>query len=89
MEKDKAEEIRQAREWIKANLIPIKTPNNRAGVHIFKEMFQHDTRIYFTDTEFKAILVEEGFPLNYRENCLCVSMKSPCFEHYRKTGSLW
>ena len=80
---DKPEEEQQAVEaWIRENICPRATPNDRHTSYGIKHILQHDTDIYLTNNEFKDAMMRCGF-LPVRENDLNwtyrISEKSPAF----------
>ena len=74
------EETNKCLDWIKANLLPRKTPYNHATSYGLKHKLEHAIHIYLTNNQFKDAMMMCGFEpvnpneLNWR---YCLSAKSP------------
>lgn len=80
------EEINIVCEWIRSNLIRIKTANYDKSSYSLKHSLETDTGIYLTNNEFKdTMLMCEYEPVNPNELNwnYCISKKSPVFTKNR------
>ena len=78
------EEVNVVCEWIKTNLIRIKTPNYDKSSYGLKQVLEKDTGIYLTNNEFKDAMLMCGYePVNPHELNwnYCISKKSPAFSN--------
>ena len=74
--------------WLKANVLPRKTPLLQHGSYGLKHLLHAGTDIYMTNNQFKEAMLLCGFkPVNEYEWrwCYCISKKSPIFKR-RKDG---
>lgn len=59
---DKSPEVQQkVFDWIKENIVPRKTPNDRHSSYGLKHYLEHDIGIYLTNNEFKDAMMLCGF----------------------------
>ena len=77
------EEQQQVMAWIRRNIPPRKTENQRHTSYGIKHILQHDTGIYLTNNEFKDAMMLAGYqPVD--ENALNwtygISEKSVAFQ---------
>ena len=66
--------------WIRNNIIPRKTPLYGYSSYKLKHIFEHDTKLYLTNNEFKDAMLMCGYsPVNANELNweYCISKKSP------------
>ncbi len=68
--------------WIKANILPRKTPLLSRSSYGMKHILQYQIGIYLSNNQFKEAMLNCGFKpikeqeLNWR---FCISKKSPAF----------
>jgi len=64
-----ASETRKLSDWIKLNILPRKSPNQRHTSYGLKHIFEHsDSGFYITNGQFKGAMMARGFlPVNKRE----------------------
>ena len=81
---DKPQEVQEeVYAWIRANIVPRKTPNRRHSSYGIKHILQGDSGIYLTNNEFKDAMMQCGFlpedadELNWAYR---ISEKSPAFD---------
>lgn len=76
------EDQEKAKDWIRAEIKPRKTPTYNATSYWLKHVLEHDTGIYMTNDQFKDAMLECGFiPVDKDELNwdFCISKRSPCF----------
>ena len=74
----------QVLDWIRMNIIPVKTHNPYSSSYWIKHVLEHDTGIYVTNNQFKDAMLMCGFtPVG--ENDLnwtfCISKRSPVYKN--------
>ena len=75
-------EQRKVLHWIRANVVPRKTPLNGHTSYGMKHVLEHRTNIYVTNNQFKEAMLLCGYypvcvdELNWR---YCISKRSPIF----------
>ncbi|MCD5464873.1 hypothetical protein LOB94_03635 [Lactobacillus delbrueckii subsp. bulgaricus] len=59
---DKSPEVqKKVFDWIKENIVPRKTPNDKHSSYGLKHYLEHDIGIYLTNNEFKDAMLLCGF----------------------------
>ncbi len=69
--------------WIKENILPRDTVNDRHTSYGIKHILERDTEIYLTNNEFKDAMMMCGYyPADENELnwTYCISEKSPAFD---------
>lgn len=79
---DKLSEEDQLRaiEWVKENLVQVKTPNPNNSSYGLKHILERDIGLYMGNNAFKGLMLQCGFyPVNVGDLnwCYCISKRSP------------